>query len=89
MRHYAVEYKGFAHTIDAKMDVEINYDAATGKSFRIVSQSGSNLLCDKVLKKAVDSEKEASQDKTSTALSEANYRFSLLGTDTVLSLIHI
>ena len=83
MRHYAVEYTGFAHTIDAKMDVEINYDAATGKSFRIVSQSGSNLLCDKVLKKAVDSEKEASQDKTSTALSEANYRFSLLGTDTV------
>jgi outer membrane lipoprotein-sorting protein len=83
LRHYAVEYKGFAHTIDAKMDVEISYDAATGKNFRIVSQSGSNLLCDKVLKKAVDSEKEASQDKSSTALNEANYNFSLLGTDTV------
>ena len=67
-RHYAIEYKGFAHTVDAKMDVEVNYDSATGKSFRMVSQSGSNLLCDKVLKKAVDSEKEASQDKASTAL---------------------
>jgi hypothetical protein len=83
LRHYAVEYKGFAHTIDAMMDVEISYDAATGKSFRIVSQTGSNLLCDKVLKKAVDSEREASQDKASAALNETNYRFSLLRTDTV------
>jgi hypothetical protein len=83
LRHYVVQYKGFAHTVDAKMDVEISYDAATGKSFRIVSQSGSNLLCDKVLKKAVESEMEASQDKASTALSEANYRFNLLGTDLV------
>jgi len=83
LRHYAVEYRGFGHTVDAKMDVEISYDAATGKSFRIVSQNGSNLLCDKVLKRAVDSEKEASQDKGSTALSESNYSFSLLGTDTV------
>jgi outer membrane lipoprotein-sorting protein len=81
LRHYAVEYKGFAHTVDAKMDVEVSYDAATGKNFRIVSQSGSNLLCEKVLKRAVDSEKEASRDKSSTALT--NYRFSLLGTDTV------
>ena len=36
-----------------------------------------------MLKKAVDSEKEASQDKASTALNDTNYRFSLLGTDTV------
>jgi outer membrane lipoprotein-sorting protein len=83
LRHYAVEYKGFAHTVDAKMDVEVSYDAATGKNFRIVSQSGSNLLCDKVLKRAVDSEKEASQNKSMTALNETNYRFALLGTETV------
>ena len=83
LRHYAVEYKGFARTVNAKMDVEISYDAVTGKSFRIVSQTGSNLLCEKVLKKAVDSEKEASQDKASTALTEANYTFNLLGADTV------
>jgi hypothetical protein len=83
LRHYAVEYKGFAHTVDARMDVEVSYDAATGQNFRIVSQSGSSLLCDKVLKRAVDSEKEASQDKSLTAPNEMNYRFSLLGTDTV------
>jgi hypothetical protein len=83
LRHYQVEYRGFAAKIGAKMDVEMNYDAATGKSFRIVSESGSNLLCEKVLKRAVDSEKEASQDKASTALTEANYRFQLAGIETV------
>jgi hypothetical protein len=83
MRHYQVEYRGFAAKIGAKMDVEVNYDAATGKSFRIVSQSGSGILCDKVLKRAIDSEKEASQDKGSTALTESNYRFQLAGNEVV------
>jgi hypothetical protein len=83
LRHYQVEYRGFAAKIGAKMDVEVNYDAATGKSFHIVSQSGSHLLCEKVLKRAVDSEKEASQDKASTALTEANYRFRLVGNEIV------
>lgn len=79
LRHYTVEYRGFAARVAAKMDVEISYDAAQGKSFRIVSQSGSGMLCDKVLKRAVESEKEASQDKRSTAMTNANYRFHLAG----------
>jgi hypothetical protein len=83
LRHYQVEYRGFSATVTAKMDVEVNYDAATGKSFRIVSQSGSSFLCSKVLKRAVDSEKEASQDKASTALTTANYRFHLAGSESV------
>jgi hypothetical protein len=77
LRHYVAEYQGFSTRIEGKMDVEVNYDAATGKSFRVVSESGSHLLCEKVLKRAVDSEKEASQDQGSTALTEANYRFRL------------
>jgi len=81
VRHYQVQYKGFSASIQADMVVEADYDAATGKSLRILSQSGSKLLCDKVLKRAVESEKEASQDKNSTALTPANYRFQLLGTD--------
>ncbi|MGD0786490.1 MAG: hypothetical protein ABR898_00810 [Terracidiphilus sp.] len=81
LRHYQVEYRGFSATIAARMDVEVNYDAATGKSFRIVSQSGSSFLCNKVLKRAVDSEKEAAQDKRATALTAANYRFQLAGSE--------
>jgi hypothetical protein len=83
LRHYQVEYQGFPANATAKMDVEVAYDASSGKILRIVSQSGSKLLCNKVLKRAVDSEREASQDKGSTALSEANYRFRLVGTESV------
>jgi len=83
LRHYAVEYRGFSARIAAKMDVDVNYDAANGKSLRIVSQSGSRLLCEKVLKRAVDSEEEAYKDKASTALTEANYRFQLAGSESV------
>lgn len=83
MRHYQVEYRGFSKTIVARMEVEADYDAATGKSFRIVSQSGSKLLCEKVLKRAVESEKEAAQDKGATALTAANYRFHLAGSESL------
>jgi hypothetical protein len=80
IRHYQVQYRGFG-TLAAKMDVGINFDRRSGKSFRILSKSGSRLLCDKVLKRAVDSEEEASRDRDSTALNAANYRFQLVGTE--------
>ena len=83
IRHYQVEYRGFSAVIAAKMEVAYHYDAASGKSFRIVSQSGSKMFCEKVLKRAVESEKEASQDKAATALTAANYRFHLVGSENV------
>jgi hypothetical protein len=83
MRQYHAEYKGFSTTIQASMEVEYNYDSAAGKTFRIVSQSGSKFLCEKVLKRAVESEKEASQDKGATALTAANYRFHLAGSESL------
>lgn len=79
-RHYAVQYKGFGADIAAQMAVQVHFDQASGKSFRILSQSGSKLLCDKVLKRAIDSEEEAQNDKNATALSPANYKFALSGT---------
>ena len=83
LRHYQVEYKGYSATILARMDVEANYDAAQGISFRIVSQSGSKLLCDKVLKRALDSEVEASRDRGSTELTPANYKFQMVGSEMI------
>jgi hypothetical protein len=81
IRHYQVEYRGFSKVIDANMEVEYHYDAVSGKSFRIGTQNGSKMLCEKVLKRAVESEKEASRDKTATALTAANYRFRLVGSE--------
>lgn len=82
LRTYNVEYHGLG-TMSARMQVEITYDSARGKSFHIVSQSGSLLLRDAVLKRAVDSEREASKEKGATDLSPANYRFRLAGVDSV------
>jgi hypothetical protein len=79
VRHYQVDYHGFSFKLAASMDVEVSYDAQRGKTFRILGQQGSKALCEKVLKRAVDSEQEAQQDKTSTALAPANYRFHLDG----------
>ena len=83
LRHYDVQYKGLGTHLAAKMDVDLKYDIETGKSFQIVSQSGSKLLCNKVLERAVDSEQEASKDRSSTALNTTNYRFQLSGTEPV------
>jgi hypothetical protein len=83
LRRYRAEYRGFATTIEGSMEVEYNYDSAAGKTFRIVSQSGSKFLCEKVLKRAVDSEKEASQNTGATDLTAANYRFHLAGSESL------
>lgn len=83
IRHYEVEYKGFAAKIDAKLVVEADYDAASGKTFHILSQSGSTLLVNKVLKRLLESEKDAEKDKNSNALTPANYKFRLAGIENV------
>ncbi len=82
LRQYEVEYKGLG-TAAARMTVEVNYDIATGKNLQIVSESGSKFLIEKVLRRAVESEREAFHDKASTALTTANYKFQLAGNDTV------
>jgi hypothetical protein len=81
VRHYQVNYHGFSSKLQAAMDVEFNYDARSGKSFRVVSESGSKALCEKVLKRALDSEIEAAHEKEATALTTANYRFQLAGSE--------
>ena len=65
------------------MLVEFDYDAASGKSFRIVSQSGSGILSEKILKRAMDSEIEASKDNGASALTPANYRFQFEGSESL------
>jgi hypothetical protein len=83
IRHYQAEYRGFSSKIAATMDVEYNYDPKLGKRFRIVTMNGSKIICDKVLRRAVDSEMEASHDVGATALTPANYKFHLAGIDSL------
>ncbi len=83
LRHYSVEYRGFPSNLSASMDVEATYTAPSTKSFRILSESGSKLLVNRVLKKLLESEEEAARNPGQSALTPANYNFSLSGTDQV------
>ena len=83
VRHYQVGYKGFGAKLGATMDVEVSYDAPAEKDFRIVSQSGSKILIDKVLKRLLETEKEAAGKLSASALTPANYSFTLEGNEAV------
>ena len=75
IRHYQVQYKGFAIPIAAKMDVQVDFDDASGKSFRIVSQSGSSCCAIRCSSGHWRARKEASQDKEIDGIDSCKYRF--------------
>ena len=77
-RHYSVKYQGFPVNLSATMVVEATFDAPSSKRFRIVSQSGSRMLADHVLRKLLDAEREAAADPSQTAPTTANYSFTLI-----------
>jgi hypothetical protein len=83
VRQYEVNYTGYSARIGAKLVVEADFDSVSGKTFRILSQSGSRMLVDKVLKRLLESEKDAARDKNSTALTPANYKFQLAGIESL------
>lgn len=80
-RVYRLVYRGFPGNREAEMTVEAIYSSPSSKEFKIVSQSGSKLIQERVFKKLLDSEKEAAQPAMSarTQLNRANYSFELVG----------
>jgi hypothetical protein len=80
-REYHLKYTGFPHSLEASMDVQVTCDTAGTKSFRIVQESGSKLLRERVLRKLLESEEEALKDPERTALTTANYNFDLVETE--------
>ena len=81
-REYTVTYHGLA-SMKASMTVEAHFDAPSEKRFRILHQSGPKLLVDRVLKRLLESETEAAKDPSRTALTPANYVFSLQGVQAI------
>lgn len=77
-RHYTVTYHGFASTLGASLDVEAVYDAPSTKHFQILSESGSKLLADRVLKRLLATEQEAASHPQEMALTPENYTFTLV-----------
>jgi hypothetical protein len=81
IRVYHLAYRGFPGDRDAEMTVEATYNRPSSKDFKVVSQSGSRLILDRVFKKLLESEKEAAQPamRARTQLNRDNYNFELLG----------
>ena len=79
VRHYHLEYHGLFGAREAAMDVEASYDAPATKNFHVVSETGSKIFISRVLKKLLDSEKEATDEnnRRQTALTPDNYNFQL------------
>jgi outer membrane lipoprotein-sorting protein len=84
-RTYRVSYKGFPKNLYAKAVVRLDFKAPDQKQFTIVSQEGSTLLVNRVIRKALESETEAAKPefRNRSALDESNYDFKLLGKDSV------
>ena len=80
-RFYHLAYRGFPGDREAEMRLEASYDSPATKDFKIVSQSGSKLILDRVFKKLLESEKEAAQPavRDRTLLNRDNYEFALVG----------
>ena len=78
-RLYRLDYKGLFGSHQAEMEVETIYTAPDKKEFKIVSESGSRLLINRVLLKLLSSEAEAQeeQNRKSLEITPANYDFSL------------
>ena len=80
-RVYHLAYRGFPSDRDAEMTVKATYDSPSSKEFKIVSESGSKLILNRVFKKLLESEKEAAQPAVNarTQLNRDNYDFELRG----------
>lgn len=79
VRVYTIHYQGFPHSYDARMVVNVRYQSPASKEFTVVSQSGSKFVIDRVLKKMLESEKEAGHEPNRTALTQQNYEFAMAG----------
>ena len=82
-RIYRVEYRGFPGNRAAGMVVNVKYVSGK-KQFVVESATGSGLLIDRVLKKLLEAEAEATNEEGQrlSALTEENYHFTLIGYET-------
>lgn len=80
-RVYRLAYRGFPGDREAEMTVEASYDSPANKSFKVISQTGSKLIIERVFKRLLESEREAAEPElhARTLLNRANYDFALIG----------
>jgi len=77
-RYYRLDYTGFPTSLHAEMVVDMIYDAPATKHFKIISQSGTQWIVERILKRLLDTEQEAlsEENRERVALNSSNYDFS-------------
>jgi hypothetical protein len=80
-RVYRLEYRGFPGSRSAEMIVDVKYRTPGTKEFSIRSETGSQLIVERVFKRMLQSEKEAvsEENQSRIALNQDNYSFTLAG----------
>jgi hypothetical protein len=84
-RIYRLDYQGFLGSRSAEMIVDVRYLSPATKEFDVRSEKGSRLLIDRVFRALLQSEKEAlsEEDQTRVTLNTDNYRFAMVGIQTL------
>lgn len=81
IRTYRIDYTGVGGPRSAELIVRAEYHAPGEKTFTILSESGSPMISTRVLRKFVESEREASNrsSQLQSTLSPGNYNATLVG----------
>jgi hypothetical protein len=84
-RVYRLEHHGFPGFRSAEMIVAVTYRSPTTKEFSIQSETGSRWVIERVFHKLLQSEKEAlaEESQARVALNNDNYRFALVGYESI------
>ncbi len=84
-RTYHLEYRGFPSSRNADMIVEVKYRSPGTKDFSVRSEHGSKFIIDRVFKRMLQTEEEAlsQENQKRVALNQENYRFALLGLESM------
>jgi hypothetical protein len=84
-RTYRVQYDGTGGHHAGEIRVKVEYSAPEQKKMTLLEESGSKVICDRVLKKLVEGEVEASDkaNRMQTALTAENYAAELEGEETL------
>ncbi len=79
-RIYALDYDGFPGRIHAEMTVNMYYTAPDKKEFTILSESGPKWIVNRVLKRLIETEREAQKpsNRANVELNSRNYIFTSL-----------
>jgi hypothetical protein len=79
-REYQLDYKGFPGDLHADMVVRVSYSAPSTVEFEVVSQSGSKLILNRVIKPIMATEQESIQpaNYSRVQITADNYNFTLL-----------